>query len=143
MGRDLANDPQLGSFRSAIEAAMNDDHLTDAARGLLTVGASIRRKWQIKPEDFKTIRELTAYLQLPLNAERNRLIGAFFTHQPPPSTVNTVTKDGRATCYKVGPFVPWLRKMCAWLDVLSTVRTTVDNIPLNEAIYDLMIRNRL
>jgi hypothetical protein len=144
-GRDIAEDPQFGPVRSAIETAMNDGNLTDVARGLLTVGASIRRCWHHNVGDFKPIRELTASLHLPLDADRNRLIGALFSRSVHRRmlSVNVVTADGKATCYEVGPFMRWLRKMCALLDVLSTIRTGADNTPLNEAMADLVLRNRV
>ena len=143
-GRELAEDPRLGSVRSAMESVMNDNHVTDVAHGLLTVGSSIRREWHHNAGDFKTIRELTAQLQLPLDADRNRFIGAFFSHAQHRQllSVNIVTTEGRATQYEVGPFVRWMRKMCGLWKFFSAFRNA-DNKPLNEAIADLIIPHRV
>ena len=123
VGRHLAQQPQLASLKSDIEAAMNVTMLTPGARQMLSVNNSIRKKWCLRANDLHSIRDLCRHLGLSDNKGRNGFIGAIFFHTTHAGlSVIVVTADAKSTLYEVAQFVPWMRKMCAIFDILSTIQ---------------------
>ena len=120
----------LGSSHPCIDALVDAHKLTDVAHRMLNINKKIRRKW--RASEFHSICELCEKLGLPVDANRNRLIGALFSRrvQRPPS-VRMKAKRNTASRYEVVKFVPWLRKICAVLDILAT-----HNVELYNTISD-------
>jgi hypothetical protein len=127
MTHKLLEDILGSSSSSAVEALQ----LTDIARKLLKISNKIHRKWRVGP--FHSIRELCEKLELPIDANRNRLIGALFSHIQPPS-VRVKAVRNTAKQYEVATFTPWLRTICAILDILA-----VHNVQLYNTISNAVV----
>ena len=65
-----------------------------------------------------------------------------FSHAAQRQSVKIMKVERKATQYEVGSFTRWLRMMCATLNIFTTVRTVVDDVPLDETITELVLHNR-
>ena len=141
LGRHLAQQPNLALFRSAIEKAMNVKSVTDGARRMLSVDRSIRRHWGLHANEFHSIRDICKHLGLPSNKNRNSFIGAIFFHTAHVGlSVNVVTTNNGPNQYEVASFVPWMRKICAVFDILSTIPASHGEPQICEAICSRVVR---